>query len=115
MRVTVENGKAIKVTGDPDHPPTQGVLCTKVSRYADRVHHPDRLTVPLKRVGAKGEGHLVPISWDEAFDEIGRRLGEIAAREPEAICAQRPEEARTAMQTHIDYVRSHFERSGDGA
>ncbi|WP_232357289.1 molybdopterin-dependent oxidoreductase, partial [Burkholderia cepacia] len=85
MRVTVENGKAIKVTGDPDHPPTQGVLCTKVSRYAERVHHPDRLTVPLKRIGAKGEGHFVPISWDEAFDEIGRRLGEIAARAPEAI------------------------------
>ncbi|WP_065500847.1 molybdopterin-dependent oxidoreductase [Burkholderia stabilis] len=85
MRVTVENGKAIRVTGDPDHPPTQGVLCTKVSRYADRVHHPDRLTVPLKRVGAKGEGRFVPISWSEAFDEIGRRLGEIAARAPEAI------------------------------
>ncbi|KVH07857.1 molybdopterin oxidoreductase family protein [Burkholderia sp. BCCIQ04A] len=85
MRVTVENGKAIKVTGDPDHPPTQGVLCTKVSRYADRVHHPDRLTVPLKRVGAKGEGRFMPISWSEAFDEIGRRLGEIAARAPEAI------------------------------
>ncbi|KWE62033.1 molybdopterin-dependent oxidoreductase [Burkholderia sp. MSMB2157WGS] len=85
MRVTVENGKAIKVTGDPDHPPTQGVLCTKVSRYADRVHHPDRLTVPLKRVGPKGEGRFGPISWSEAFDEIGRRLGEIAARAPEAI------------------------------
>jgi anaerobic selenocysteine-containing dehydrogenase len=85
MRVTVENGKATKVTGDPEHPPTQGVLCTKVSRYADRVHHPDRLTVPLKRVGAKGEGRFVPISWDEAFDEIARRLGEIAERAPEAI------------------------------
>lgn len=85
MRVTVENGKAIKVAGDPDHPPTQGVLCTKVSRYAERVHHPDRLTTPLKRVGRKGEGRFVPISWDEAFAEIGGRLAEIAAREPEAI------------------------------
>ncbi|KVA72149.1 molybdopterin oxidoreductase [Burkholderia ubonensis] len=85
MRVTVENGKALKVSGDPDHPPTQGVLCTKVSRYADRAHHPDRLTVPLKRIGAKGEGRFVPISWTEAFDEIGRRLGEIAKRAPEAI------------------------------
>ncbi|KVO75033.1 molybdopterin oxidoreductase [Burkholderia ubonensis] len=85
MRVTVENGKALKVSGDPDHPPTQGVLCTKVSRYADRVHHPDRLTVPLKRIGAKGEGRFVSISWTEAFDEIGRRLGEIAKRAPEAI------------------------------
>ncbi|AOJ61516.1 molybdopterin oxidoreductase [Burkholderia ubonensis] len=85
MRVTVENGKALKVSGDPDHPPTQGVLCTKVSRYADRVHHPDRLTVPLKRIGAKGEGRFEPISWTDAFDEIGRRLGEIAKRAPEAI------------------------------
>ncbi len=85
MRVTVENGKALKVSGDPDHPPTQGVLCTKVSRYADRVHHPDRLTVPLKRIGAKGEGRFAPISWNEAFDEIGRRLGNIAKRAPEAI------------------------------
>ncbi|TPQ46495.1 molybdopterin oxidoreductase [Burkholderia ubonensis] len=85
MRVTVENGKAIKVTGDPEHPPTQGVLCTKVSRYADRVHHPDRLTVPLKRIGAKGEGRFAPITWSEAFDEIGRRLGDIAARSPESI------------------------------
>ncbi|AOJ97587.1 molybdopterin-containing oxidoreductase family protein [Burkholderia vietnamiensis] len=85
MRVTVENGKAIKVTGDPEHPPTQGVLCTKVSRYADRVHHPDRLTVPLKRIGAMGEGRFAPITWNEAFDEIGRRLGDIAARSPESI------------------------------
>lgn len=85
MRVTVENGRAIKVAGDPDHPPTQGVLCTKVSRYAERVHHPDRLTVPLKRIGAKGEGRFAPISWDEAFAEIGRRLGDIATRAPEAI------------------------------
>ncbi|HDR9002096.1 TPA: molybdopterin oxidoreductase family protein [Burkholderia vietnamiensis] len=85
MRVTVENGKAIKVTGDPEHPPTQGVLCTKVSRYADRVHHPDRLTVPLRRIGAKGEGRFAPITWNEAFDEIGRRLGDIAARSPESI------------------------------
>jgi len=43
MRVTVEAGRAIKVVGDPDHPPTQGALCTKVSRYAERVHHPHRL------------------------------------------------------------------------
>ena len=57
----------------------------KVSRYAERVHHPDRLTTPLKRVGRKGEGRFVPISWDEAFAEIGGRLAEIAAREPEAI------------------------------
>ncbi|TDN67689.1 molybdopterin oxidoreductase family protein [Paraburkholderia sp. BL10I2N1] len=85
MRVTVENGRAIKVTGDPDHPPTQGVLCTKVSRYAERVHHPRRLTTPMKRAGRKGEGRFEPISWDEAFGLAAARLTEIARREPEAI------------------------------
>ncbi|WP_028214084.1 molybdopterin-containing oxidoreductase family protein [Paraburkholderia mimosarum] len=85
MRVTVENGRAIKVSGDPDHPPTQGVLCTKVSRYAERVHHPKRLTQPMKRVGRKGEGGFEPISWDEASRIAAARLGEIARRAPEAI------------------------------
>ncbi|WP_345811868.1 molybdopterin oxidoreductase family protein [Paraburkholderia sp. PREW-6R] len=85
MRVTVENGRATKVSGDPDHPPTQGVLCTKVSRYPDRVHHPRRLTTPMKRVGRKGEGLFEPITWDEAFSLAATRLKEIAARAPEAI------------------------------
>ncbi|MEX3814370.1 molybdopterin-dependent oxidoreductase [Paraburkholderia sp. BR13439] len=85
MRVTVDNGRAIKVAGDPDHPPTQGVLCTKVSRYAERVYHPNRLTTPMKRVGRKGEGRFAPVSWDEALDFAANRLGEIARRAPEAI------------------------------
>ena len=85
MRVTVENGRAIKVVGDPDHPPTQGALCTKVSRYAERVHHPRRLATPMRRVGAKGEGRFEPISWDEALKLAAARLSEIAARAPEAI------------------------------
>ncbi|TDV34973.1 anaerobic selenocysteine-containing dehydrogenase [Paraburkholderia caballeronis] len=85
MRVTVEDGRAVKVTGDPDHPPTQGVLCTKVSRYAERVHHPRRLTQPMKRVGRKGEGRFEPIGWDEAVAIAAAKLGEIARRAPEAI------------------------------
>ncbi|RQH01029.1 molybdopterin-containing oxidoreductase family protein [Paraburkholderia dinghuensis] len=85
MRVTVEDGRAIKIAGDPDHPPTQGVLCTKVSRYAERVHHPMRLTQPMKRVGRKGEGRFESISWEEASEIAASRLGEIAARTPEAI------------------------------
>ncbi|VVE45679.1 molybdopterin-containing oxidoreductase family protein [Pandoraea anhela] len=85
LHVTVENGVAIKVQGDPDHPTTKGVLCTKVSRYTERTYHPDRLLHPLKRVGPKGSGQFVRVSWDEALDEIANRLRTIAAREPEAI------------------------------
>jgi anaerobic selenocysteine-containing dehydrogenase len=85
MRVTVAAGRAIKVVADPEHPPTQGALCTKVSRYAERVHHPQRLTMPMKRVGRKGEGRFEPISWDEAFQIAAGRLAEIARRAPEAI------------------------------
>ncbi|MEF3065137.1 molybdopterin-containing oxidoreductase family protein [Pandoraea apista] len=85
LHVTVENGVAIKVQGDPDHPTTKGVLCTKVSRYTERTYHPDRLLYPLKRVGPKGGGQFVQVSWDQALDEIAARLSAIAAREPEAI------------------------------
>ncbi|PTB16748.1 molybdopterin oxidoreductase [Trinickia symbiotica] len=85
MRVTVKDGMAVKVVGDPDHPPTQGVLCTKVSRYAERVHHRNRLTVPMKRVGRKGEGRFEPIGWDEAFSIAAERLSNIVRREPEAL------------------------------
>lgn len=85
LRVTVADGRAIKVVGDPDHAPTQGVLCTKVSRYPERVHHPDRLATPLKRVGRKGEGRFEPIGWDEALELAAGHLSEIARREPQAI------------------------------
>ena len=85
MRVTVADGKAIKVTGDPDHPPTQGVLCTKVTRYPERVHHAQRLTTPLKRVGRKGEGRFEAIGWDEALWLAAGRLSEIVRREPQAL------------------------------
>lgn len=85
MLITVEQGRAIKVEGNPDHPPTDGVLCTKVARYLERTYHPERLMTPLKRTGAKGTGQFVPISWDEALDTIAQRLSAIAQRDPEAI------------------------------
>ena len=87
MLVTVEDGRAVRVAGDPDHPVTRGFLCAKVNRYVERTYHPDRLTTPLRRAGAKGEGKFVPITWDEALDEIAARLGEVARSEhgPQAI------------------------------
>ncbi len=85
LRVTVEGGRAVRVQGDPDHPPTAGVLCTKVSRYTERTYHPERLLRPLKRVGRKGEGRFEPVSWDEALATVAVRLKAVAARDPQAI------------------------------
>jgi anaerobic selenocysteine-containing dehydrogenase len=89
MLVTVreEQGRrvAVKIAGDPTHPTTGGVLCTKVSRYLERVYHPDRLLHPLRRVGRKGEGRFERVGWDEALADIARRLREIAARDPQRI------------------------------
>ena len=85
LLVKVENGVATEVKGDPDHPTTAGVLCTKVSRYIERTYHPDRVLYPMRRVGRKGEGKFERITWDAALDEIATRLTGIAARDPEAI------------------------------
>ncbi|WP_457331463.1 molybdopterin-containing oxidoreductase family protein [Rhizobacter sp. P5_C2] len=85
IRVTVENGRAIRIQGDPDHPTTHGALCTKVSRYTERTYSPDRVLHPLKRVGPKGSGQFERVSWDEALSDIAARLGEIASRAPQAI------------------------------
>ncbi len=85
LLVTVEDGVATEVKGDPDHPTTAGVLCTKVSRYTERTYAPDRLLYPMRRVGKKGEGKFERISWEQALDEIAARLKPLAAAEPEAI------------------------------
>ena len=85
LLTTVENSVATRVQGNPDHPHTDGVLCTKVSRYTERSYHPERILTPLKRTGPKGSGQFAPVSWNEALAEITQRLGAIAARNPEAI------------------------------
>src|SRR5437764_767816 len=103
--ITVDDGKAVKIQGDPAHPVTRGFLCAKVAKYLDRVYSPDRVLYPMRRVGAKGlDGAVrqklpfdtgsdrnvratqpVPpnaferISWDEALDEIASRLKRVAA------------------------------------
>src|SRR5687768_17695582 len=76
--VTVEDGRATRIAGDPNHPFTQGFLCAKVNRYLERTYHRDRLLRPMRRVGTKGDGKFAPVSWDEALDEIAHRLTAIA-------------------------------------
>ncbi len=78
LEVTVEDGRIATVAGS-DHPFTQSVICGKVREYAERVHSPLRVTQPLRRVGAKGEGRFEPISWDAAVAEIARRWRAIIA------------------------------------
>ena len=85
LLTTVRDGRAVRVQGNPDHPPTDGVLCTKVSRYTERTYHPERILQPLRRIGPKGSGHFEPVSWEDALDDIAARLAAIAARDPEAI------------------------------
>ena len=87
MLVTVENGRAVRVAGDADHPVTRGFLCAKVNRYVERTYHDDRLRTPMRRTGPKGSGTFEPISWDAALDEIAARLGAIARSDdgPQAI------------------------------
>lgn len=88
VEVATEEGRAVPVQlrGNPAHPYSQGELCPKVNRFLDRVTSPDRITSPLRRIGAKGEGRFEPITWDEALTEIGTRLGHILATDgPGAI------------------------------
>jgi len=85
LLTTVENGRAVKVQGNPDHKHTQGVLCTKVSRYTERTYSPERLMFPLKRSGPKGSGQFVRVTWEEAIADIAAKLKGVAADQAEAI------------------------------
>ncbi len=90
LSTTVANGVATKVSGNPAHAHTAGVLCTKVSRYAERTYHPDRLLYPMKRTGPKGSGQFERVSWDAALSDIADRLGRIALRSPTSAQAILP-------------------------
>ncbi len=87
MLVTVADGRAVRVAGDPEHPFTDGFLCAKVNRYVERTYHRERVLRPMRRVGPKGSGAFAPVSWDEALGEIADRLSAVArsAHGPQAI------------------------------
>ena len=99
MLITVEDGRATKIQGDPANPVTRGFLCAKVAKYLDRVYSPDRVLYPMRRIRAKGRRSFAPhgqpraavpaqadvaepwqrITWDEALDEIASRFRAITS------------------------------------
>jgi len=79
VAVEKSSGQAVDIWGNAAHPITQGRLCGKVDRYLERTYHRDRLTTPLKRVGPKGSGQFVPVSWESAIKAIATRFQEIEA------------------------------------
>jgi anaerobic selenocysteine-containing dehydrogenase len=81
-----EDGKIVKIEGDPAHPVTQGAICNKVRHMAERIYDPKRLSYPLKRVGKKGENRFERITWEEAMDTITTHWKRLISTEgPEAI------------------------------
>lgn len=85
-QVEVEDGRALRLRARKDHPFTRGALCGKVNRYLDAVYSPDRLTTPLRRVGAKGDGAFQAIDWDEAIGLAADGIRSAIDRDgPEAV------------------------------
>jgi anaerobic selenocysteine-containing dehydrogenase len=74
---TVDDGVAVKLRGNPDHPYSQGELCPKVNRFLDRVYSPHRVLTPLLRVGPKGSGEFEATSWDRALGVVAARIHEV--------------------------------------
>lgn len=81
LLVTKKDGKIVNIQGDPDHPVTSGNICNKVRHMAERIYDEKRVTVPLKRIGKKGEAAFAPISWEEAINTISARWKELIAEE----------------------------------
>lgn len=86
LLVHKQDGRIVKIEGDPEHPVTQGAICNKVRHMGERLYDAKRLRTPLRRVGAKGEGVFEPITWEEALQTIADRWKAlIAAHGAEAI------------------------------
>jgi len=73
----MENSSAVKATGDPDHPITRGRICNRGKLMLDHVYHKDRLDFPLKRKGERGAGQWERIPWDQAMDEVVKKIASL--------------------------------------
>jgi len=77
LDVSVENGKIVDINGNKDNPVTNSFICSKVSKFAERVYHKDRVLYPMKRIGEKGEGQFKRISWDQAIETIASKFNSV--------------------------------------
>ncbi len=74
LHLTLDGDRLVKLAGNAAHPITQGFACVKMAKYPQRQEHPDRLLVPQRRIGQKGDGQFAPITWEAAIEEIADRL-----------------------------------------
>src|ERR1051326_4590904 len=74
LSVTVQHGKVVAIDGSHKNPVTEGFICAKVRRFAERVYGPDRLLYPSVRTGRKGAGQFARVSWDEALEAIAGKM-----------------------------------------
>ncbi len=77
VRATVENGKVIKLEGEPDHPLNRGWLCERSKGFIEHLYHEDRLNYPVKRAGERGEGKWQKITWEQGLDEVAEKLKQV--------------------------------------
>ena len=106
--VTLEDGKAVDIKGDPERPPNQGNLCPIGLASLEYLYHPDRLTHPLRRAGGRGEGKWQQISWDEAFHLAAEALDKVKQEYgPEAVVMVQGS-AKGSMDTHLVRLANAF-------
>ena len=109
LLVDVEGGRALSVRGDPAHPYSRGTLCAKMSRHERTVHSPLRLTAPLLRAGAKGQGKFRPVSWDDALELVAERWKAIIAEHgAEAILPYSYGGTMGLVQRHAGHALFHL-------
>ena len=106
LHVTVEDGRAVRLAGDPEHPVTQGFLCYRTNRFLERQDDPDRLTSPLLRKN----GELVPASWDEALDFVAAELTRIREESGPAAVMHYRSGGTLGLMKHV--TDAFFERFG---
>ena len=106
--VTLEDGKAVEIKGDPESPPNQGGLCRIGLASLEYLHHPNRLKHPQKRIGQRGEGKWQQISWDEAFSLAAEVLNRVKREHGSEAVVMVHGSAKGPIDTHLVRLANAF-------